>query len=90
MTTHLQIDIMLLLFSKVLNNMLSKEEFSQVIERFVREKRCSYMDAIVLYAEDKGIEIESIALMINKNIKQKLEVEAQDLNYLPRSARLPI
>jgi hypothetical protein len=89
LTTHLQIDIMLLLFSKVLN-MLSKEEFSQVIEKFVRDKKCSYMDAIVLYAEDKGIEIESIALMINKNIKQKLEVEAQDLNYLPKTARLPI
>ena len=70
--------------------MMSKEEFSLKIEKFVREKRCSYLDAIVLFSEQNGIEVESAAQMVNTTIKQKLEVEAQDLNFLPKTARLPV
>jgi hypothetical protein len=36
------------------------------------------------------MEVESAAQMISTNIKDKIEVEAQDLNFLPRAARLPI
>ena len=70
--------------------MASKEEFSVMIERFAKEKRCSYMDAVILYAEENEIEVESAARMISQSLKEKIEVEAQDLNFLPRSARLPI
>jgi hypothetical protein len=37
-----------------------------------------------------GLEVESAARLINKNIKEKLEAEAQDLNLMQRSAKLPI
>lgn len=70
--------------------MTSKEEFSVIIERFAKDKRCSYMDAIILYAEENNIEVESAARMISQSLKEKIEVEAQDLNFLPKSARLPI
>lgn len=69
---------------------MSKEEFSLKIEKFVSRARCSYLDAIVLFCEENNIEVESAAQMLNTTIKQKLEVEAQDLNYLPKTARLPI
>jgi len=70
--------------------MPTKEEFSVIIERFAKEKRCSYMDAVILYAEENNIEVESAARMISQSLKEKIEVEAQDLNFLPKSARLPI
>lgn len=70
--------------------MTSKEEFSVMIERFAKEKRCSYMDAVILYADENAIEVESAARMISQSLKEKIEVEAQDLNFLPKSARLPI
>mgnify|MGYP001107612644 CR=1 FL=1 len=70
--------------------MTSKEEFSVIIERFAKDKRCSYMDAVILYAEENNIEVESAARMISQSLKEKIEVEAQDLNFLPKSARLPI
>lgn len=68
----------------------TKEQFSLLIEKYAREKKCSYMDAIVLYCEENEMEVESAAQMISPNIKDKIEVEAQDLNFLPRAARLPI
>ena len=68
----------------------TKEQFSLLIEKYAREKKCSYMDAIVLYCEENEMEVESAAQMISPNIRDKIEVEAQDLNFLPRAARLPI
>lgn len=67
---------------------LNKETFSNEIELFVHEKNVSYMDAIIHICEMKDIEIESAAKHINKVIKNKLEAEAQELNYLPRGNTL--
>ena len=66
-------------------NVLSQASFAQVIEQFVKEKKCSYMDAVVLYCEENNLEIESAAKLLSskKNkIRQSIELEASDLNLL--------
>ena len=68
---------------------INKESFSKEVEELVIEKNIGYMDAIVFICEDRNIEIETAARHVNKIIKGKLEVEAQELNYLPSSNRLP-
>jgi hypothetical protein len=75
--------------------MASKEEihdFSMAIEDLVWMKDISYMDAILLYCEDTGFEIELAAKMISGTLKSKLKIEAEELNFLPKSntAKLPI
>lgn len=67
---------------------LNKESFSREVEEFVHEHDVSYMDAIVAICEDKDIEVESIRKHINPVIKNKLEAEAQELNYLPHGNTL--
>tara|TARA_X000001316_G_scaffold5822_1_gene1401 strand:- start:503 stop:664 length:162 start_codon:yes stop_codon:yes gene_type:complete len=44
----------------------TKEEFSLLIEKYARDKRCSYMDAIVLYCEENEIEVETAAQKISQ------------------------
>ena len=61
-----------------------------LIEQLVIDKKCNYMDAIVLYCEKNEMEIESAAKLCNIKIKQQLEVEYSELNLLPKSAKLPI
>ena len=56
----------------------------------VATKKITYIEAIVEYAQNIDVEIESIAKMLNKSIKDKIEVEAQDLNMLKKTAKLPI
>ena len=74
--------------------MLSKKEmantFSMEIEDIVHKENLSYMDAIVFAATTKNIEPEAAALLLNDNIKDKLEAEARDLNFLPKVSKLPI
>jgi hypothetical protein len=65
--------------------------FSYAIESIVHKKQVPYMDAILLYCEESGMEIEMSAKLISGSIKAKIQLEAEDLNFLPRSntARLP-
>jgi hypothetical protein len=69
---------------------LNKEKFSHMIEKLVIAKRISYMDAIVWWCEENEFEIEDTAKLLCPLIKEKIKVEAQDLNYLEKTARLPI
>ena len=41
-------------------------------------------------SDNVGLEVESAARLVNKNIKEKLEAEAQDLNMMQKSAKLPL
>jgi hypothetical protein len=66
--------------------------FSCEIERIVYDKDVSYMDAIILYCEDTGLEVELAAKLISDTLKSKIKMEAEDLHFLPKSntAKLPL
>lgn len=75
--------------------MATKDEitnFSMEIEEIVYMKDVSYMDAIILFCEEKGFEIEMAAKLISGALKSKVKLEAEELNFLPRSntAKLPL
>ena len=69
---------------------MNTSKFSLIIESFVKERRCSYMDAVVVYCEENHMEIESAAKLLNTKIKEQLEVEAMELNYIPKVNTLPV
>jgi hypothetical protein len=66
--------------------------FSQQIEELVWEKDITYMEAVVMYCEQTGFEIELASKLISATLKTKIRLEAEGLHYLPRSntAKLPI
>jgi hypothetical protein len=64
--------------------------FSLEIEQIVHKEKMSYMDAIVFAAHQKNIEPEAVAGLLNDNVRDKLEAEARDLNFLPRRSKLPL
>lgn len=75
--------------------MANKDEimtFSLNIEKLAIEKNTSYIDAIVLYCEQTGFEIEVAAKLISGSLKSKIKMEAEELHFLPKSntARLPL
>jgi hypothetical protein len=48
------------------------------------------MEAIVEYCNRTGMEIEVASTLVNKDLKAKIEIDAQELNMLPKTHRLPI
>jgi hypothetical protein len=68
----------------------SSNDFSMYIESIVRDKRISYMDAVLQYCKENFIEPSDIAKLVNKSLKDKLEVNFQDDGYLPKNAKLDV
>ena len=71
-------------------DVLNREKFSLIVEQIVKEKRISYMDAIVWWCEENEFDIQDVNKLVSPLIKEKIKVEAEDLNFLPKSSRLPI
>jgi len=65
-------------------------EFSLHIEEIVRDKKLSYMDAVLHYCKENYLEPEDVASLINKSLKDKIELNFRELNYLPKQAQLDV
>ena len=68
----------------------TSKTFTITIENIAKEKRLTHMDAVLHYCEQEGIEPEAVSSLISKGLKEKIEANARDLNFLPRQAQLPI
>ena len=75
-----------------MNAMTRMKAICETIEDLVWKHDIPYMDAIILYCEDNNVEVEVFAKAIKSNemLKAKLQHEAEELNYLPKSATLPV
>ena len=70
---------------------MNSKEFSLEIEKIIREKRdLTYMDASIWYCEENDIDVGTVKPLISKTLKQKIEMEAQKLNFLPKTGVLPV
>ena len=70
--------------------MLNTKSFSLEIEKMAQDKNLTHMDAVLEYCRKKEIEPELVKRLISKSLKDKIEANARDLNYLPNQAKLPI
>jgi hypothetical protein len=74
--------------------MPTKEEmtnFTKAIDSFVMKSGLNYIEAIVEYCKESGLEIEVAASLINSNLKSKIAAVAHDHNLMKEKVnRLPI
>ena len=75
-----------------LAKMLDSDKFYRDLENIVADNNLSYIDAVVYYCEKNDIEIEVAASLVKSNfrIKSVVQSEGEDLNILPRTAKLPV
>ena len=66
--------------------------FSTEVRDLIANKQMEYIDAVVHWCEINNLEIEYAASLIKQDpfIMSKIQLEAEDLNYLKKHARLPI
>jgi len=63
-------------------------EFSLYIETMASNKNICALDAILEYCDENYIEPEEISKLVNRSLRDKLELNFVDMNYLPRQATL--
>lgn len=64
--------------------------FSLEIESIAKEKRVTHMEAVLWYCKKEGIEPDTVSSLISKSLKEKIEANARELNFLEKTAQLPI
>ena len=68
---------------------LSPQDFTITIEHIKKSKNMTYMDAIQYYCEQNKIEPETIGKLVQGALKQKVREEAENLNFLPKTTKIP-
>jgi len=68
----------------------TSNEFSLHIEQLVASKKMSHMDAVLEYCKENYLEPSDVASLINKSLKDKIEMNFRELNYLPKQAQLDV
>ena len=73
---------------KVEEQFLTKSKFTKLIENTVADMKIPYMDAILHVCNKNDIEPEDVRKFISPVIRDKLEAEAMDLNFLPKKTSI--
>ena len=71
-------------------NLFTSERYNSEIEEIVIRTKMSYLDAMLYHANENGLESETVAGLINVKTKTKLREEAEILNFMPKTSKLPI
>lgn len=66
------------------------KNFSTMIKDLADSKRLGLMDAICHHCKETGLEIEVAATLVSSALKAELKEEAQGLNLMKKSSKLPI
>ena len=65
-------------------------EFYTKIVKLVQDTKLSYMDAVLHYCDQNNMEPETAAQFVNTKLKAQIREEAEILNFLPKTAKLPL
>jgi len=69
---------------------ITPKKFALIVDELVRTKRLTHMEAIIYYCEQNAIEPDTISKWIDRSLKEKLQADAEALNYLPKTSCLPL
>jgi len=71
---------------------MNSKEFSLKIESIVKDKRITYMDAVIDYCNNNDIDLSTVNPMINKSLKEKIKSEAINLKMIKekKGGTLPV
>jgi hypothetical protein len=65
-----------------------ERDFSRRVEEYVMNNNCMYLDAVVDISEEMNIEPQLAAKYISKPIKERLRIEGEQINLLPKTPKL--
>tara|TARA_Y100000389_G_scaffold169851_1_gene176475 strand:+ start:14512 stop:14742 length:231 start_codon:yes stop_codon:yes gene_type:complete len=67
---------------------MNRAKFSKLIEEQVVDKKLGWIDAVVEVCNITNLDPEDVKKLISPVIREKIEAEAMNLNYLPKQNEL--
>jgi hypothetical protein len=65
-------------------------EFSEIILNRAHQKKLSIMDSVIDYCNETTMEVDVASTLLSPAVKLKIREEAQELNLLKRTSKLPV
>ena len=65
-------------------------EFSLFIENRASELNINHVEMLLTFCEEYSLEPDDIAHKVNHSLREKLEQDFRNLNYLPKKAQLDL
>ena len=70
---------------------MNAKQFSLKIEQVKGENGdMTYMDAVLHFCDENKIDPAEVGKLISKTLKEKITLEAQELNLLAKTGKLPL
>jgi hypothetical protein len=66
-----------------------KKEFSKLVVQRVLNDKLEYMETVIELAEEFEIDLKMAAKCLSKPIIEKISKEAQDVNLIDKTSKLP-
>lgn len=60
-----------------LKEQVSSNNFSMAVEQMAIEKKCTIIEATILYCNDREIEVESVPSLCNDRLKNLIRLEGE-------------
>ena len=67
---------------------ITPKRFSAIVEDLVQTKRLTHLEAVIYYCEQNQLEAHTITRWIDKAMREKIQFDAEALNYLPKTSSL--
>jgi len=68
-------------------SIITPADFVREIESLMKEKSCTYMEAILDFADDNNIDYAKLRKLMPSYMKDLLKTEATRLNMLPKKSK---
>jgi hypothetical protein len=68
--------------------MITQETFNEDVKKL--SNNMTVLDSILAYCEKHGLEYATIKTLLGADLKRSLRQEAEDLNFMKKTSRLPI
>jgi len=65
-------------------------KFMEKIEKLVQQTKMTYIDAVLHYCEENKLEPETAGQLVGGKLKAQIQEEAEDLNLIQKTSKLPI
>ena len=74
------------------NSLKTVAEFTAAVDNIVKSSGSDYIDAVVQYCDENEIDIEVAASIIKSSsrLKSNIRLEAENVNMVSKSRRLPV
>lgn len=73
-----------------LQKLFNKDKVVQEVEAIREENGCTYIEACIEWSELHGYDVSVVGQLVRRQLKGKIQAEAEDLHYFKPQAKLPL